>query len=236
MKINLYHVDEISEKSALSIQTINDWIGEGILIPEGFAENNDPILSDESLKTVEKITSLLQLGYDLEEIKKIIRKVGLPDSGNKTNIKSGNRENYLTVGSLAEKTGVSTRTIKHWEEKGIIEPDLRSAGGFRLYRDYYILFCNLIKDLQLFGYSLEEIKTISDYFRSFIELKDFPENFSSDEIEHMVKNFEEEITNLFKKTEMLKKGIKRWEDLLKKQKKQISAIKERNRKRTKENA
>ena len=40
---------------------------------------------------------------------------------------------YLTVGNLADKIGVSPRTIKHWEDKGIIEPDMRSDGGFRLY-------------------------------------------------------------------------------------------------------
>ncbi|MCK7489606.1 MAG: MerR family DNA-binding transcriptional regulator [Anaerotruncus sp.] len=38
------------------------------------------------------------------------------------------RTSFLTVGNLAERSGVSPRTIKHWEDKGIIEPDMRTRG------------------------------------------------------------------------------------------------------------
>ena len=112
---------------------------------------------------------------------KIIKKVGLPAAAGDTKKKPADKTNYLTVGNLAEKLDVSPRTIKHWEEKGIIEADLRSQGGFRLYRDYYILLCNLIKDLQLFGYSLDEIKKVSDYFRTFIGIRDNPDELPPEE-------------------------------------------------------
>jgi DNA-binding transcriptional MerR regulator len=227
-------LDEIAEKSGLTTETLSAWVDSGILIPEGYAEDSTPILSQNSLKTTKKISTLLSLGYNLEEIKKIIKKVGLPDENNKEKKQTSGKENYLTVGALADNIGLSTRTIKHWEEKGIIEPDLRTQGGFRLYRDYYVLFCNLIRDLQLFGYSLDEIKTISDYFRDFIVIKDSPEKFTASEIDSKLTMMEEEIKRLFDKTEQLKNGIKRWEDLLKKQKKQIVLSREKNKKREKD--
>ena len=229
MKINFFHIDELAEKSGTPLSTIESWISDGIFIPEGKASDSTPIFSIESLKTIEKIKSLIDVGYDNSEIKKIIRKVGLPSETPKKN--SNEKNNYLTVGTLAEKIDVSPRTIKHWEEKGIIEPDLRSQGGFRLYRDYYVLLCNLIKDLQLFGYSLEQIKTISDYFRDFIEIRDNLENIDNEAVKQKLAAMENEILLLFKKTEQLKNGIRRWEDLLKKQRKQISVLKEKNKKR-----
>ncbi len=229
MKINFFHIDELAEKSGTPLSTIEAWVSDGIFIPDGKASDLTPIFSIESLKTIEKIKSLIDVGYDNPEIKKIIRKVGLPSENPK---KTSNEKNsYLTVGTLAEKIDVSPRTIKHWEEKGIIEPDLRSQGGFRLYRDYYVLFCNLIKDLQLFGYSLEQIKTISDYFRDFIGIRDNMEVTDTETVDFKLEAMENEIQLLFKKTGQLKNGIRRWEDLLKKQRKQISALKEKNKKR-----
>lgn len=233
MDINLLHIEDLAAKSETEKEIINSWLKEGLFLPEGRASDSTPIFSDESLKTINKIKSLLELGYDTAEIKKIIKKVGLPAASADTKSQSKTGENYLTVGTLAEKTKVSARTIKHWEEKGIIEPDLRSQGGFRLYRDYYILFCNLIKDLQHFGYSLDEIKTISDFFRDFIKMKDNPELLDPASVETRLQEMEDEILQLFQKMDQLRTGMKRWEDLLKKQKKQITVVKEKNRKRLK---
>ena len=80
------------------------------------------------------------------------------------------------MGALAEKVGVSPRTIKHWEDMGIIEPNMRSEGGFRYYSDAYIYLCNLIKDLQLFNYSLVDIKMISDLFRYYLAIQQQPDS------------------------------------------------------------
>jgi DNA-binding transcriptional MerR regulator len=233
MEIDLFDSNELIEKSGLDTETLSEWMEEGILAPEGYAEDSTPIFSDTSLETVKKIRTMMELGYDQGDIKKIIKKIGIPTKKSRKTSHSMHSENYLTVGSLAERIDVSPRTIKHWEEKGIIEPDLRSRGGFRLYKEHYTFFCNLIKDLQLFGYSLDEIKTISDYFRDFIALKDSPSDIEPAAAAEKIEMMETEISRLFEKTEQLKNGIKRWEDLLRKQKKQISLIREKNKKRLK---
>ena len=229
----LYQISELSEKTGISAEQISEWIKTGIITPEGFSLEGTPLLSSSSEQVLGKINSLLELGYAAEEIKKIVKKVGLPDTGKGTGGKNTGKEKFLTVGNLAEKTGLSPRTIKHWEEKGIIEPALRSAGGFRLYRENYVLFCSLIKDLQLFGYSLDEIKNISAYLRSFNELKENPEKFSSDEKEKMAEIFDREIENLLCKTSELREGIKRWEDMLRKQKKQLNVFRDAAKKKKK---
>jgi DNA-binding transcriptional MerR regulator len=135
------------------------------------------------------------------------------------------------VGQLAEAVKVSPRTIKHWEEIGIIEPDMRSEGGYRLFAPHYVFICNLIKDLQLFGYSLEEIKTVSLYFRTFLDLNSSLDSYPVDESEQKLNELIVAIDSLSEKMDLFKAGIARWEDLLKKKKKEIISLKTRNSKR-----
>ena len=110
------------------------------------------------------------------------------------------------------------------EDKGIIDPDMRSEGGFRLFSEIYIYLCKLIKDLQLFGYSLEEIKKISDLFRDFLAIEKNPVIFKKDETAAKLSQMLSEIQILFDKMALFKQGIQRWEDLLKKKKKEILSL------------
>ena len=42
-------------------------------------------------------------------------------------------EDLRQIGSVAEETGLSLRTIRYYEEVGLVVPAERSAGGFRMY-------------------------------------------------------------------------------------------------------
>ena len=123
--------------------------------------------------------------------------------------------------------GVSARTIKYWEDRGIIDPDMRSEGGYRFYSEGYVYLCNLIQDLQLFGYTLERIKLVSELFRAFLELRrdgeSRPSRKSIDKVEKML----DEIKALSEKMKLMKAGIGRWEDLLKDKRKEIVGLKKR---------
>jgi DNA-binding transcriptional MerR regulator len=138
---------------------------------------------------------------------------------------------HLTIGDLAAKVEVSARTLKHWEEKGIIEADMRSSGGFRLYSEIYVYLCKLVKDLQLFGYSLGQIKDISDHFRDFLVINKNIDVYSYEEIGKKLDSMSDEIKLLKERILLLKEGIGRWEELINKKVKEISALKKRNRKR-----
>jgi len=66
---------------------------------------------------------------------------------------------YLRIGEVAERIGVTERTLRFYEEKGLLKPPTRMEGGFRLYSDDDVCRVERIKDLQrLLGFSLAEIK------------------------------------------------------------------------------
>lgn len=229
MKANVF-----SRKDFLNLKNITEdflifWERTNLLKPMGYSAGNEPLYSSKALAAVNQILKLKELGYNNEDIKKIIKKVGLPSSSAES--QEEKPDMYLTVGVLAEKIGVSPRTIKHWEDKGIIEPDMHSEGGFRLYQKNYIFLGKLIRDLQLFGYTLDEIKTIADYFRAFIEIQNNMDSMPFNSVAEKISGMEKEIPLLFNRISQLKEGISRWEDLLKKKKREISALKSKNEKR-----
>jgi DNA-binding transcriptional MerR regulator len=219
----VFVLEDILEKTGVSEKDFKAWEKTKLIKPEGLTDGKIPLFTKNTIDKIKKIKNLYDLGYQLNDIQKIIKKVGLPKDEEEG--KKGSKLNeFLTVGSLAEQVGVSPRTIKHWEDKGIIEPDMRSEGGFRLYSEIYIYLCQLIKDLQLFGYTLEEIKEISDLFRDFLAIEDNPAFFKKEETASKLNQMLSKIQILFDKMALFKEGIQRWEDLLKKKKKEILSL------------
>ena len=231
MNNNFLTPEEILQKFALTQETLAAWVKDKLIKPAGFADNHTPLFSEETLGRLDHILKLKDLGYDTEEIQKIIKKFGLPKSGEKAAGGEGPAQ-FLTVGNLADQAGVSPRTIKHWEDKGIIEPDMRSEGGFRMYSKIYVYFCKLIQDLQLFGYTLEEIKVISDYFRDFLALRDRPDDLDQAATEKKLEAMLVAIQTLNGKMKLFREGIERWDDLAKKKRKEILNLKSKNQKKS----
>jgi len=66
----------------------------------------------------------------------------------------------MQIGELAERTELSLRTLRHYDEIGLLEPSGRSEGGFRLYTegDYQRLM--LIRRMKPLGYSLEQMRDL----------------------------------------------------------------------------
>jgi DNA-binding transcriptional MerR regulator len=230
MNKDVFTGNEFLQKAAISRETLAEWTKWKLIRPCGYAEDQAPLFSLDAVAQAAYIQKLYDLGYGPEEILKIVKKVGLPRerSGKK---KPAEKDRYLTVGDLAERSGVSPRTIKHWEDKGIIEPDMRTEGGFRLYSEAYVFLCKLILDLQLFGYALEDIKSVSDHVRDFLAIQADLEAFPQADIEAKFEAMLREIQALSEKMKLLKAGIVRWEDLLKKKRKEILNLMDKNRKR-----
>jgi len=226
---NLMSRQELIEKAKISETLLVQWETQKLLKPSGMTEDQTPLYTMQALAQANNIKKFQEMGYGTEEIQKIIKKVGLPKKHNLGRENSLN--NHLTVGSLAEKVGVSARTIKHWEDKGIIEADMRSDGGFRLYPQIYVYLCKLVIDLQLFGYTLEDIKTISDLFRTFLAINSDIETFTRAKSQQQLDTMCKEIDRLSEKMALLKEGIVRWEDLINKKRKEINNLKKKNQKR-----
>lgn len=65
------------------------------------------------------------------------------------------------IGVMAARTGVSERTLRYYEQIGLVRPATRSAGGARHYLDSDVARVQRIRQLQaLMGFNLEEIKAI----------------------------------------------------------------------------
>lgn len=62
------------------------------------------------------------------------------------------------IGGVAERLGVSTRTIKYYEELGLVSPKNRSPGGFRLYNASDIERLQRILRLKGMGFSLAAVR------------------------------------------------------------------------------
>ena len=63
----------------------------------------------------------------------------------------------LKIGEVSDRVGLSLRTIRFYEEAGLVVPETRSAGGFRLYAESAVARLLLIKGMKPLGFSLEEM-------------------------------------------------------------------------------
>ena len=217
------------DKTGVTAEQLEQWQSYKLLQPIGYTDDKEAVYSHALLEQIEQIKQLLDMGYELADIQKIIRKIGLPQADQKP--AKATDSSFLTVGTLAQRVDASPRTLKYWETIGIIEPDMRSEGGFRLYGEHWVYLCQLIKDLQLFDYSLEEIKQISDYFREYIRLQNNLESAGKTGAAAQMQAWLREIDALFEKIDQYKQGIQRWEELLKRKRKEIIQLQSQNQKR-----
>ena len=68
--------------------------------------------------------------------------------------------NHKQIGEVAERTGLSLRTIRYYEEVGLVTPSTRSQGGFRLYSETDVARLELIKRMKPLDFSLEEMREL----------------------------------------------------------------------------
>ncbi|WP_413450864.1 MerR family transcriptional regulator [Georgenia phoenicis] len=66
----------------------------------------------------------------------------------------------MQIGEVAERTGLSLRTIRYYGEVGLVAPSSRTEGGFRLYTDGDVARLELIKTMKPLGYTLEEMSDV----------------------------------------------------------------------------
>lgn len=67
-----------------------------------------------------------------------------------------------TVGELASLTGVSVRTLHHYDEIGLVRPSRRSAAGYRIYSDIDVARLYRVLTYRELGFRLEQIATLLD--------------------------------------------------------------------------
>lgn len=66
----------------------------------------------------------------------------------------------MHIGELAERTGLSLRTIRHYDDVGLLPAMARTDGGFRVYSEDDFDRLMVIKQMKPLGFSLEEMAEI----------------------------------------------------------------------------
>lgn len=66
-------------------------------------------------------------------------------------------DRLMKIGELGERTGLSHRTLRHYDEIGLLQPSGRSDGNFRLYTEADYERLMLIRRMKPLGYTLEEM-------------------------------------------------------------------------------
>lgn len=64
------------------------------------------------------------------------------------------------IGEVADAVGLSLRTIRYYEETGLVPPSGRSTGGFRLYTDADIDRLRLVKHMKPLDLTIEEMRDL----------------------------------------------------------------------------
>lgn len=67
---------------------------------------------------------------------------------------------HMQIGEAAERVGLSIRTIRHYEEAGLVLPSARSDGGFRLYTEPDLDRLRVVKRMKPLGFTLDEMRDL----------------------------------------------------------------------------
>lgn len=69
-------------------------------------------------------------------------------------------QHLLKIGDFAKLAATNLRTLRYYEELGLLEAAARSSGGFRYYRPTDVNRVNVIRELQELGLNLERIRDL----------------------------------------------------------------------------
>lgn len=111
------------------------------------------------------------------------------------------------IGEVADRLGLSLRTVRYYEEAGLVSPSQRTEGGFRLYSEDDIARLDLIKQMKPLGFSIQEM-------RELLEARDAVVSGVAGErdYERAVERLAALSTEAKTKTEELRRQLERAED------------------------
>lgn len=66
----------------------------------------------------------------------------------------------FTISQLAKQADIPTTTVRYYERIGLVEPEDRSHGNYRLYGNRSLKKLQFIKAAQAIGFTLEDVKSL----------------------------------------------------------------------------
>lgn len=115
--------------------------------------------------------------------------------------------NGLFIGELSKRTGVPTKTIRYYEEFGLLSKPRRTDSRYRLYTQEDVEKLRFIKKAQSFGLKLSEIGNIISCSKEGLEPCC---DLVRDLFNRKIKEFESKIEELTVMRNRLKEKLKMW--------------------------
>jgi DNA-binding transcriptional MerR regulator len=81
---------------------------------------------------------------------------------------------WMQIGEVADRCGLSLRTIRYYEEVGLAVPAARSQGGFRLYTDADVRRLTQIRRMKVLGLPLEQVRELLGVLDQLAAKPDLP--------------------------------------------------------------
>jgi DNA-binding transcriptional MerR regulator len=98
----------------------------------------------------------------------------------------------MRIGQLADRLGINSKTIRYYEDIGLMPPARRTAAGYRDYDDVDVSRVGFIKTAKRLGLSLEEISEIL----SLRERGEAPCSYVRDAISQQLRSIDKRIAEL----------------------------------------
>ncbi|MDX5628143.1 MULTISPECIES: Cu(I)-responsive transcriptional regulator [unclassified Brenneria] len=70
----------------------------------------------------------------------------------------------MNISDVAKKTGLTSKTIRFYEEKGVLTAPLRSENGYRSYNAHHIEELTLLRQARQVGFTLDECRELVALF------------------------------------------------------------------------
>ena len=84
----------------------------------------------------------------------------------------------MRIGEVAQRAGLSLRTVRYFEHVGLVRPSGRSPGGFRLFTEADLARLLLIRDMKPLSLSVDEMSELLN----LLERLDSPETSHAEKI------------------------------------------------------
>ncbi len=83
------------------------------------------------------------------------------------------KEKVYQIGELAKKLRISPRTIRYYEEIGLLKEAKRNAGSYRVYDEEDYMRLKFIRKLKILGLKLSQIQELEKLYREHRENKGY---------------------------------------------------------------
>ncbi|WP_091190114.1 MerR family transcriptional regulator [Paenibacillus catalpae] len=119
---------------------------------------------------------------------------------------------FYKIEDVAKMVGLTKRTLRYYEEIGLLTPPERSEGGFRLYTDSHVeRLKKLINARDVLGFSLQELQQYVSMSEEFINQRD--EIKQTEDLEQRLRKIDELEQTVDKQLELIDQKLEKMKSM-----------------------